>query len=119
MAAGKRWSAAATAREGGRDPVVAKRARLASASFARGVVWAVLTVSLLGTVVTAPYLPSPWGRPVLLLALLGGLVSGLVTLYRLFIGFLALLALGPVAIPGRLSSRSKSAAEPPGPEEGP
>lgn len=117
MAAGKRWAAAATAREGARDPLVAERARLAAASFARGVVWAVLTVSLLGTVVTAPYLPSPWGRPVLLLALLGGLVSGLVTLYRLFIGFLALLTLGRVAVPGRLGTRSKSAAEASKPQE--
>ncbi|WP_432137090.1 hypothetical protein [Streptomyces sp. bgisy154] len=118
MRAGERWAAPQAAREGARDPLTAERARLAAASFGRGVVWAVLTVSLLGTVVTAPYLPSPWGRPVLLLALLGGLVSGLVTLYRLFVGFLALLALGRVAVPGRLSSRSKSAGEPPGPEEG-
>ncbi|MER6117950.1 hypothetical protein [Streptomyces sp. NPDC001743] len=117
MRAGERWAAPQATREGARDPLTAERACLAAASFGRGVVWAVLTVSLLGTVVTAPYLPSPWGRPVLLLALLGGLVSGLVTLYRLFVGFLALLALGRVALPGRLSLRSKSAGEPPGPEE--
>ncbi|MFD3664602.1 hypothetical protein ACFWVF_29080 [Streptomyces sp. NPDC058659] len=119
MNAGKRWFAPATAREGARDPLTAERARLAAASFARGVVWAGLTVSLLETVVTAPYLPSPWGRPVLLLALLGGLVSGLVTLYRLFIAFLALLALGRVAVPGRLRTRSKPAPEPTRPQEEP
>jgi len=118
MAAGERGAAAATARAGARDPLAAERARLAAGSFARGVVWAVLTVSLLGTVVTAPYLPSPWGRPVLLLALLGGLVAGLVTLYRLFIAFMALLALGRGVVPGRLSAGSKSAAGPARPEEG-
>lgn len=63
---------------GSREPLAAQRARLAASSAARGLMWAVLTVSLLGTVVTAPYLPSPWGRPVVLLSIVGGLVSGLV-----------------------------------------
>lgn len=88
---GDRTTASAAGRS--RGPLAAQRARLASSSAARGLMWAVLTVSLLGTIVTAPYLPSPWGQPVLLLSIVGGIVSGLVTVYHLLIAFMAALGL--------------------------
>ncbi|MFZ3492195.1 hypothetical protein ACODT5_02960 [Streptomyces sp. 5.8] len=104
MATGDGTTAAAAGRS--RDPLGAQRARLATESAARGLVWAVLTVSLLGTVVTAPYLPSPLGRPVALLSIIGGLVSGLVTVYRLFIAFMA--ALGLVRFAASAGTRAHS-----------
>lgn len=105
MATGEGTTASEAARS--REPLAAQRARLAASSAARGLMWAVLTVSLLGTVVTAPYLPSPWGRPVVLLSVFGGLVSGLVTVYRLFIAFMAALGLVRYAASARARVHSE------------
>ncbi|MGP3690819.1 hypothetical protein ACTVZO_40140 [Streptomyces sp. IBSNAI002] len=104
MATGEGITASAAGRS--REPMAAQRARLAASSAARGLMWAVLTVSLLGTVVTAPYLPSLWGRSVVLLSVFGGLVSGLVTVYRLFIAFMA--ALGLLQFAASASARAHS-----------
>lgn len=98
-------SAAPPEGRGRRDPVAVQRARLAAASVTRGVMWAILTISLLGTAVTAPYLPSPWGRPVVVLAMVGGLGCGLVAFYRLFIAFMAGLGLLRSVVPSRATAR--------------
>jgi hypothetical protein len=57
------------------------------------VVWALLTVSLFGTVLTADELPPPWGVVLVPVGLLGGTVSGLAAVYRLFLAFLGALSL--------------------------
>ncbi|MEU6405356.1 hypothetical protein [Streptomyces sp. NPDC046985] len=54
---------------------------------------------------TAPYLPSPWGRPVVVLAMAGGLGCGLVAFYRLFIAFMAGLGLLRGVVPSRVKAR--------------
>ncbi|MCM2430960.1 hypothetical protein [Streptomyces sp. RKAG337] len=91
-----------------RDPLAVSRARLAMRSAARGALWAVLTVSLLGTAVTAPYLPTWCARPVLVLSVLGGVVSGVVAVYRLFVAFMASLGLIRHAVPARLGARAST-----------
>ncbi|MFJ9574653.1 hypothetical protein [Streptomyces bacillaris] len=103
-------SSAAPEGRGRRDPVVAQRARLAATSVTRGVMWAILTISLLGTAVTAPYLPSPWGRPIVVLSVVGGLGCGIVAFYCLFIAFMAGLGLLLGAVPDRPRTRPEATA---------
>lgn len=53
---------------------------------ARGVLWAVLAMSCAGTVVTAAYLPAPWGRLVVVPGALGALVAAGCALFHITVG---------------------------------
>ncbi|WP_331760641.1 hypothetical protein OIE82_35075 (plasmid) [Streptomyces althioticus] len=65
---------------------------------ARGVLWSVLAMSLAGTVVTAAYLPAPWGRLVVVPSALGALVAAVFALFHISLGVIgALTAVGGAA----------------------
>lgn len=96
-------------RRGVREPGTAERAGAVVASGSRGVVWALLTVSLFGTVLTADELPPPWGAVLVPVGLLGGTVSGLAAVYRLFLAFLGALNLIRLPWPRRPRSPQRTA----------
>jgi hypothetical protein len=53
---------------------------------ARGVLWAVLAMSCAGTVVTAAYLPAPWGRLIVVPGALGALIAASCALFHITVG---------------------------------
>ena len=53
---------------------------------ARGVLWAVLAMSCAGTVVTAAYLPAPWGRLIVVPGALGALIAAVCALFHITVG---------------------------------
>ncbi|MEU0108371.1 hypothetical protein ABZ313_23840 [Streptomyces sp. NPDC006251] len=53
---------------------------------ARGILWSVLAMSLAGTVVTAVYLPAPWGRLVVVPAALGAVIAVGLALFHITVG---------------------------------
>jgi hypothetical protein len=53
--------------------------------------WAVLMVSLFGTVVTAPILPFPWNVLVVIPSLVGGMCASLAALFQWFVACAALM----------------------------
>lgn len=59
----------------------------------RGLLWAVLTVSMFGTVLTAGQLQSPWGVLLPPVCALGGIAAGLAAVYRFFFACLGALSL--------------------------
>lgn len=58
---------------------------------ARGILWAMLAMSLAGTVVTAVYLPAPWGRLVVVPAALGAVLATGFSLFHITVGVVGCL----------------------------
>jgi hypothetical protein len=80
-------------REGPEPPVDSVRGRLqlAAQSGGRGVTWAILMVSLFGTVMTAPVLPYPLSVFVLVPSMAGAICAACAALFRCFVAFTAAL----------------------------
>lgn len=94
----------APARQAGR-PTVAH-------PLARGVLWSVLAMSCAGTVVTAAYLPAPWGRLVVVPGALGALIAAACALFHLTLG-----VTGCLTVLGEAARRSVRRSAPhPGPD---
>ena len=72
-----------------------QRLLLAGRSAGRGLLWAILAVSLFGTASTAVFLPYPLSAAVVWPSIAGALCSGLVALFRLFVASVSFLALAP------------------------
>ncbi|MDH6522412.1 hypothetical protein [Streptomyces sp. SAI-090] len=79
---------------------------------ARGVLWSVLAMSCAGTVVTAAYLPAPWGRLVVVPGALGALIAAAGALFHIAVGVTGCLT----AVGGAARRSVRGSDQPAGPD---
>lgn len=87
-------------RDASSAPDVCSRRPSRAQALARGILWSVLAMSLAGTVVTAGYLPAPWGQLVVVPSALGAVITAGFSLCHLTVG-----VTGCLTVAGRAARR--------------